>query len=405
MEIGTVRERSIWLYVSMIALPLGSDYVSLVIMNKIASFIPIIHITGEQLLYTIFGILYFLCFKEIIHNLQKKKAMDVLFIGGLYIVAAFAAYAFSWNTLQMKNYNVPRIIWFYLPTYAMVRSITDYDAIADRMFPIGCVFFLFSVYVLGTRTTVVLQQGYETNMAIGFQLALCTLIFADTFLEREVPRLFKVISLVLTVVAAGMVLSIGSRGATVICLLYTCYQTWHKGKKLKPVFKVLIIMGVAVFCVFFQDIRTLLIAALDESIQQSRTLAWLFQTDAQLDSSGRFDIYLRALDAIKEKPLLGYGLFGDRIALRNTYVHNLFLEFCLDFGIPIGLTLGVTYLLRLFRGLKAKHTQRLTSIVGLFASGMLLTSTTYLERGAFWIALGIMMSMQGKYRFVFGQKR
>lgn len=395
------HSKSAWLYTIMIALVMSSDYVGLVILNTLASYIPFASITGEQLLYCIFGILFFICFQEILNNLYGKRATDVLCICGLFIAASVALYIFFPRNLEYVGVDIPRLLLFYLPAYAMVRSIRNYDAIADHMFVVACVLFAFSVYAVG-KSTESLQQGYETHMSAGFLMAFCTLVFADSFLERKISRWMKTVSLCFAIVSCGMVLSFGSRGATVICLLYVFYQVVHKGKNINVGIKVLLSWVILLLCIFWNDVRLILVSLLGNYIQENRTLAWLLQMDKQLDSSGRFEIYLEIINSMKERPIFGYGLYGDRGILGQTYAHNLFIEFVVDFGYPIGMIFAVTYVTRLIRGLKSNYARRYISIIGIYATGMLFFSNSYLITGVFWIALGAIMSMTEK-RFTLGR--
>ncbi len=53
------------------------------------------------------------------------------------------------------------------------------------------------------------------------------------------------------------------------------------------------------------------------------------------EGSGRDVLYNAVISAIREKPILGYGIMGDR-PIVGIYVHNLFLEMWCHYGVIIG---------------------------------------------------------------------
>lgn len=96
--------------------------------------------------------------------------------------------------------------------------------------------------------------------------------------------------------------------------------------------------GIALF-IFRDDITSFFEAFLGEQNVASRTMRLILQ-GGFLSTSGRNIFYSNAINLIKENPF-GYGLGFDRLAsveigMSPVYVHNIFLELLLNYGIILG---------------------------------------------------------------------
>ena len=78
-----------------------------------------------------------------------------------------------------------------------------------------------------------------------------------------------------------------------------------------------------------------IIADFFEDIGFSTRVFDMFLQGAFVESEGRELLYSKIIDAIKENPIIGYGLMGDRPII-GFYVHNLFLEVLCHFGVALG---------------------------------------------------------------------
>lgn len=120
-----------------------------------------------------------------------------------------------------------------------------------------------------------------------------------------------------------------------------------------------------------------------------------FRSGTLADSSGRDSISANIIEKIMEKPILGYGPGGDRIAiLKDTYAHNIFLEMWVSYGVVVGtLIMGwMTYWL--CKGAFGKNRALQVITVSLFCSVVikLFLSSSYLYSKELFILLGICMT-------------
>lgn len=111
--------------------------------------------------------------------------------------------------------------------------------------------------------------------------------------------------------------------------------------------------------------------------------------------NGRLPLYENARYFIASSPLGGYGLYSDRVLLGD-YVHNVFLEFLLDFGPIIGIILSVCLIILIVIGIKnhVKDKDSLGFLIILIASEMimLMVSGSYLQEGFFFMFIGMCFS-------------
>lgn len=384
-----------YVYLILFMIALGEGYTLRVIFNKIASYVPFGLVRGTTLMYTVFGILFLLKFGEMFKNLQKKKAVDVPIIFFVLLFSVLYVYSFKWDvvSLYVETGMLWKVMLVYIPVYIIARSITDYEGIRDKLWIAGCVIFLFSLYVVSIENKT-LQDGYDTQMTIGYQFGLCSLIFFDKFRQGR-KRVIGWILLGLGVVSAYYVVAVGSRGTFLMLLFYFAYLLAREMKwRNIRLSQILLLLAIA-FCIFFGDI---IIGWLQNVLfsmgLESRTLSWLFQTDSNLGTSGRDVLYKKSLEAIGVQPFFGYGLWGDRVLLNNMYVHNLFLELCIDFGVVVGVFVSTYIVISFFRALFVRGSAQNISILAIYGMFPLMMTGSYLSNTHFWLALGIVLSIK-----------
>ncbi|MEA4914546.1 MAG: hypothetical protein VB061_08245 [Christensenella sp.] len=121
-----------------------------------------------------------------------------------------------------------------------------------------------------------------------------------------------------------------------------------------------------------------------------------------IGDNGRSVITEKVIYAIWEHPILGNGLFYDRVLLGdNNYAHNLITEVLMDFGIFFGtivLVVIAVCLIKLFTSAR-KDPFKFMFLLSLTAAsiGLLTLSGSYLENRVFFMLVGIMMN-QGFYK-------
>lgn len=254
-------------------------------------------------------------------------------------------------------------------------------------------YFLYSL-LFGTAIE------YE-NMDDAYMLLphLCLLLYS--FVSKR-----KKLDLLLFIFGAVLVIFFGARGPVLflfvfalIVLLLCAPRGWEKS---------LIIVGVAgaaiAFFIFFEPV---LLALKDVAIRlglSSRVFDQMlnnmfFSTDT------RESIMTSIINAIKEKPLFGYGMAGDRNVVR-VYAHNLFLEFLVSYGVIIGGALSVALVTLLVIGIRRATSQeeRLFLLLLICSNGFLklMISGSYLREPYFYLMVGVCVGIIRRYHPVQG---
>lgn len=114
-------------------------------------------------------------------------------------------------------------------------------------------------------------------------------------------------------------------------------------------------------------------------------------------SSGRDKVYRKAIDGIKEAPWIGHGAFHFRKKINQP--HNVILNFCLQFGIPVGLFLAGFLAWQSFRPpLPANQTSWLLGVLAVYPFVHLTFSGEYLHEALLWFVCAGFANLQRKGR-------
>lgn len=190
---------------------------------------------------------------------------------------------------------------------------------------------------------------FSYSLAFGYKMILPCIVFIYFYIKKR-----SILNLILSIAVFGMILLGGSRGQ-LICIaafigimLFRYYR--HTNNIRRCIITIfLIICCSIIFLVGVQNILNMVGRILDSLGLSSRTVTALF-SGSFTDDNYRFEIWKRAIDAIKENIILGYGVYGDRPFISSLhyagYCHNIFLELMISFGVPIGMLLSATLVIR-----------------------------------------------------------
>lgn len=315
-----------------------------------------------------------LSFLWIVKRSRLQFIISYLIIGILFLWTLFL----SPDSIKfIKDEGVKFTCLVCIPVFLATLSVRNIKTFHD-IFYVLCILTAFVGILYGVLmfAGIILQEHY--NMAFGYSLMLPVLylIYKKTLF-----------SLTLSVLTASSLLLNGSRGPFLIIVAYLMWLFIHY-MNLKRVIVLLVLMSFAVLMVSYLEV---ILSFLSDHSIQSRVLKRILENEMS-DPSGRESIYEFGVRKIFESPVAGYGLFGDRF-FYESYVHNIFLEMLIDFGIPIGILvicfLSFVSLLKFF-SLKGREKDFFVlavmgSVFPLFASG------SYLISFSFFFYLGLLM--------------
>ena len=255
--------------------------------------------------------------------------------------------------------------------------------------------FSFIVVLIGFGYVVMQFTGHLTmkeriyNMGLGYSL-----LFPTLYLASCPKRLYLIIGIVSVII----VLLAGSRGPLVPIVAFFIFRKILIGTSSeKLIWMLLILLGIFVFFWLLEYLPMVVSFLLDLGIN-SRTLIYLSEGIITSDS-GRGVIYDTVIDRIKDNPILGYGVFGDRNFVNGVYCHNFFLEIFIDFGIFFPSLLIFLFCVYYFMVLRIASKNEVVFFLLLFLASItpLLVSGSYLIDFRFPLFLGYVYLLGGKY--------
>lgn len=346
--------------------------------------------------------IWFLIIKYIFMNF-RSSTFNLIQIGTLILMFCLfcmvlgstgSKYIFAWNSQEFITFQ-PKTLFFTSMYMFFGISVQDYDSFIKRLHivaRIGVVLGLL-IYCIGLVSRNLIYYD-DMNYAYSLCLAVCSLIACYT--RKDI--LF-IIGGVLCLLLAG------TRGP-LVCITVAFLLKAFIGKK-----NVKVILGRAALCVFvivvlysgvFTWILHQLIFVLGRfGVTQLRILDYMNE-GMLLDSSGRDGFYDIIIDAIKRKPLTGYGIGSDRMILpKGSYCHNIVLEIAVSLGVVVGTAIIVWIFYRTLQMfIKGGESCKIIAIA--YLSGeivKLFLSTSILQSIHLFIFLGMSLVATGRIKW------
>lgn len=196
----------------------------------------------------------------------------------------------------------------------------------------------------------------------------------------------------ISIVGAVFLTMLGTRGAVLIMLLFLfyCMVTRSDGKLSVLRVGMILMAGIAfLYSSLFQSMVARMHSITVRLGMSARVFDKVLTSSINSDS-GRGEIQKALLEQIMQKPLTGYGLFGDR-GNGHGYAHQLFIELWTQFGVIIGSAVGIFFVcIPVAAFFRAKEWKTQGFIMLLIGCGIvkLFLSGTYLNERMLFLLLG-----------------
>lgn len=338
----------------------------------------IIQLTSKALV----GFFYLIALPSVLKR-NRNKFIAIYFISFYIFIINFIF--FAQNRIYLKQIIFP-LFFTGISSFIYSYSINDWEVLMDVMKKTSKIVFL-----VGSFISVLIFSGFSNVGSYSMSLSYYMLLPATVYINE----LFNKISLK-NVFAAGVslfvIVTLGSRGP-ILCLgvfimlklvKYLKRLTYNK----MPLYLSLFAM-VGTGLIFFKEILTFAFNFLMSIGIRSRSL--LLFAEGGIYLSGRDNLYSDVFEQILNNPIFGLGLMGDRFILGNRYVHNIFMEILINFGMLIGLLFIVIITYLIIKSLFIKNAKKYNVIIIWLSLGFihLMVSSTYLTDFKFWIFLGL----------------
>ena len=254
-------------------------------------------------------------------------------------------------------------------------------------------YFAFIMIVLN-----ILINSREDYLRLGYALSLVVIVLLSDLFNKK-----KLIDLVFFSLGFLIMIFIGARGTflvlfiSIILLFISRTYVLKKSRLIR-----LMIVSLFLLPLIFLDVASLL----NTFFQNSRITYYiniLFSGNYDLFFGARQEIYLQSIEYFIQSPIFGNGLeffVLNSSTQRITYIHNIFFQILVEFGI-VGFIFLILFLLRFLKTVKnliKKDYQKHTFVLLLFSLsiGRLLVSSDFWIRPDFWIIVSIVLFWENK---------
>lgn len=344
--------------------------------------------------YIYYGLLWFLLISAL-PNLIAKNANQIIIaisiIAGiiLYSVLIFPEsheYIFDDDIDMLVTFNTQAFLpsVFFLIVGLAVMDIEHLIRTICKGAKLGIIVATCSYLMMLMNGMYIHYDDMATAYAIG--LLVCLII---PFSERK--------NLIYIILGMACLMIAGTRGP-ILCVVVTfifkgvLFEVKYTKKFVNTI--LYIIIGLLIYYMLgvriiegFSDLMT------NFDVSDLRIVDY-FRDEMLLDSSGRDDYYNELIQAIKEQPIAGYGIGGDRYILGDSYAHNIIIECLVSFGVFGGGAIVVWIMANSLQLLRSKHLNLRKLGIGLFCGIIikLMLSSSVIMSKEFFIFIGICIS-------------
>lgn len=328
----------------------------------------------------------------------SRDMLFLLIVTGILFLNVFVVHPqnieYMWTGIEDITSN-PIFVFFVFSYvgYFVSRRLED-NVIFMNIFEKFSIFTIILSFIRYIGDLKQLSTGPEyMNFSYG-------LLLPTVFITLLCIRSFNWYRMIVALLGGLLIFVAGSRGALVGGLVSILIYIFFYGKltsnRKYGIFALLFVFA-SIVAFFSRQILNSIDAMLSVAGINSRTIELLLSFSF-FNDSGRGDILK---DIVGELEFLGHGLWGDRVVLDGSYVHNLVIEILYDFGWILGIIIIVILARVIFTGLKHADEKMAIFLCSLFSVGLikLFFSSSFLEQEpAFYVLLGMSINSIKQYR-------
>ena len=349
----------------------------------VMSMIPGVSFFSSWLVPALYIVLILLCLQKV--RTIGATELAVLVFTALAIIGTCVFYpqnaAYIFDKDQFWNVIFPCLRWFIV-ALVFVPNKENMELIGK----VSCLSIVVeALFVVAYMIPNNLQVHDDMNRAYQL-LPNILLVFNYAFNKRRFwPWFFSVIG-------AVYLLSLGTRGPIVVLLAFVFLKFLkdRRGKLWQKILLGVVLAGVGVVLVQ-SNIYVAILGMIKRFIaylgMSTRVVDFAIEGTMLSNTTGRDYLAEKALEKIAERPLLGYGVYGEW-SWANWNVHNLYLELLLHYGVVLGGAL-LLWILNLVRKayFTSKNTYAQDVILIFFCFGLIrgFFGGSYLTFGMFFL--------------------
>jgi len=316
--------------------------------------------TGDWAFYFIFLAVYFLSF--VLHPENEE------YLSTLQTVLPFSMLPLYFLGVSSDLQSIKRALY-----YLSVASILAQ--------------FVFFWFVSVSMMTDFHNQDHYMNLAY-LTIPYVLYVLWHTF---EDPKYYNI---VYSIIGVLLIISFGTRGPFLALVFFvSCYFLFFKMREKTLVYKILLLAGGVALYLAFVKFMPALFGYLGDTGGSTRIIGWIMGTDigAEASSDMRIDIFSLAWSSLKNNHYMGLGFAGDRLFMDGFFVHNIFLELLVSYGLVVGAILCIVLMTRMYKSVYLNNNNDRGVFALLFVSiGFLplLVSGSYVDDSWFYLMMG-----------------
>lgn len=321
--------------------------------------------------------------------LRRMKANDVCFVGAC-ILLVLLTIAFLPQNAEYIVPELSRILVWTIPVY-LLGVAYDNENNKENIYWASLlgvlVAFAYQAYRMLMNREL---ASYDMNAAYNLLPSIVYLIYWAFEKRKWWYWIAAFLGFVLCV-------SYGTRGpilaaVVVFAALFVFWTFTGQRRVLKISILVALILGagVAFASGMMATLATKITPLFEKLGFSTRIFDYFLEGNLTIDN-GRDKLAEAVIQAIREKPLLGYGIMGDRLVL-GSYVHNFVLEVLCSFGFLFGGALLLILLIVVLRGIFSARKQgsvKFLLAMSLMVIVKLLFSGSYIFEPYFFFVIGL----------------
>lgn len=315
--------------------------------------------------------------KKYLNNLNLIGV--ILIIITLFILFLDILFRHNDYTLE-KTYNF--IINGFIPIL-LFTQIRNFKKFIDNYIIMATITFLF--YFLDPINDYFFSFEY---MIFGFEVMLPIFIAFYIAYKLYNSKIYGILSIVSFI----LILVWGNRMATLACIFFIfSYEIIFSNKPLKKYLNITILLLIVTVISFNLE---RIIAAISNILDNYNIYSYSLRSSldyitGSVDhlSYGREVMWNDATNLFYNRPLLGYGIgyFQDYYGF---YVHNIFLDLLISYGIGLSLFLVILLVNSFYRIKKAEGHLKIAGMIFFCISfPKLLTSVEFISESSFWLLI------------------
>lgn len=315
--------------------------------------LPVISVAEVFFFPILYSLLIILSYRE--SRLRYVRGSDLVIIL-FFTVSILSTYIFYPDNALYISASLTSNILPCIPFFLLGLCLSLDKETLSIVSGFSCTAILVSavyvLYYMGTGRILGGDVGSGYSMYWSYLLLPNTIIAIEYAFEKK-----KIFAIICSIIGVIYALAMGTRGAIVVLFVFLIVRIWtHLNININKKVGIAIVLSIIVFLFIMSPAYLQMLSDIKRLLMRyglsTRVVDYLISGELVSYTSGRTDIYQDLFSRFMERPILGYGIYGEW-TLGYYSAHNMYMEILFHYGFPIGLTLMISFVALYFKALKA----------------------------------------------------